>query len=65
MKTAYLSVLTFEARCPHCKCVCREPFWDSYKWVIGKVEAGDEFDCSECGQRYKLPVRVASHHLLK
>lgn len=63
MKEAKLSIALFEVECPYCRQLSEEPFSGSLLWPINEFELGEECDCSECGEIFRLPKRVADNQL--
>lgn len=69
MKTAKLSVMAFEVQCPHCKESVASSYWGSLMWTLfdGDINvgivAGQQVECSECGEIFKLPKVVSENKL--
>lgn len=69
MKTATLSVIAFEVQCPHCKEGVEHYYTGSLMWLLFDgdvptgIKAGQEIECSECGEPFKLPKSVAKSEL--
>lgn len=69
MKTATLSVLAFEVQCPHCNEPVEFSYTGSFMWLICDgdiptgVKAGQEVECSGCGQVFRLPKTVTDNKL--
>ena len=71
MKTAKLSVISFEAQCPYCKEGVEYPYTGSLTWLIFDgdiptgITAGQKVECSECGEVFKLPSAIIDNKLPK
>lgn len=69
MRTANLSVIAFEMQCPHCLEAVEHPYTGSLMWLIFDgdiptgISAGQQIECSVCGEMFKLPKAVTGNKL--
>lgn len=69
MKTAKLTVMAFDVQCPHCKESVASSYWGSLMWTLfdGNIDvgiaAGQQVECDECGEVFKLPKSVQGNKL--
>ena len=60
MKVAKLQTFAVDVICPNCEELVEEPKTSSFMWEIGQLKRGQVNECNNCGEKFKLPVRVSA-----